>query len=183
MAAESYRVTGLNGLPQDSPVTCWAACAAMQQSGKKKQFLTETTVLGPYPYYDNLYSVKKALTENELKDLFVTKFGMTEGQMDLSSRRKLADFIKAHAPIIVGSAILNYPQGGGYVHVGYHVRIITGYWGYPDSTDEDALQIRIFDPAPPPGFQWETPFFFSHFKYQMTMKTGPAPGVVGHYWY
>jgi hypothetical protein len=180
MAFQEYRVPNISRylLPQDSAVTCWAACAASLISVKRGRLLLETDALPAA--YRAWYTTPRTVSLDEIKRAY-SAMNFTEGRIDLSSRPAFANFIRAHAPIVVASSIVTF--GTSVQHVGYHVRVITGFWGDPDSTSEDALQIRIFDPWPPPGFRVETEFLYSHFRYQMELRTGPVPQIVGTTWY
>lgn len=178
MAFSEYRVPSFNmyALPQDTQVTCWAACAASARACKERRAYTEETALPEA--FRAWYTQPRPLRFDDISNVY-RAMGMQAGRIDLSSRPALAQFIRAHAPIIVGSAILT-PQGA---HVSYHVRLINGFWGDPDAGNEDAFQVRIYDPWPPSGFAFETNFLFSHFRYQMTMRSGRVPENIGRIWY
>jgi hypothetical protein len=170
---DEYRVPSFSmyALPQDSEDTCWAACAAMPLAVRRRRRLSEEDVLTD-PYL-TMYQNQTALTLPQTEACY-RGLGYTKSTIDLASRPAFVQFIRQRAPIIVASSIgVNQ----------YHVRLIIGYWGYPASANEDDLQIRIYDPLPFPGFMPETPFLFSHFRYQMGLNLGTVSGIVGTCWY
>lgn len=179
---EDFRVAGFTGRPQNSEVTCWAACAAMHQSTRKGQNLDEYQVTAPHDTFFEALNEPRVLKPVELNEFYLRKLNLKSHLIDVSSPRKLADFIKANAPIIVLNAIV-HAAGNSTAHEGYHVRMIIGYRGHPDSASQDNFQVLVYDPLPPAGFGPETPFLFSHFKYQMNLKTGPVSSLVGQVWY
>jgi hypothetical protein len=180
MAMSSYRAPHISGylLAQETNVTCWAACAAALVSARRGRLITEIDALPKA--YRGWYTNPQTVTFAQIGQVYGA-LGFKSGRIDVSSRPDLVQFIRRHAPIIVGSSIVSFE--GGFQHIGYHVRVIIGYWGDPDAADENKLQITMFDPSPPAGFSNETGFLFSHFRYQMSLATGNAPGIVGSCWY
>lgn len=176
-------------LPQTSGLTCWAACAAGVKSAQAKKKVAETDFLtGRYlaafnaPNPNDPYNPGRDLQPTELIDLYSAQLKFKTRNIDTSSREAVATFVQASAPIILLSAIVNFVNGVPQ-HQGYHVRIIYGVVGSTDSTNEDEFQVKIFDPFPPTGFKHYTPFLFSHFKYQVALKTGAFATMIGQCWY
>jgi hypothetical protein len=131
----------------------------------------------------------RELQPSELNDLYNVQLKFKTKPIDVSSRDVVAGLVKGNAPVILMSAIVDF-SGGKMTHKGYHVRLIYGVWGSTDSTNEDDFQVKIFDPWPPQGpngilagFAYYQGFLFTHFKYQVNLKTGPVSSMVGQCWY
>ncbi len=176
-------------LPQTGGLTCWAACAAGVKSAKAGKLMKETSILtGKYLAAYNFVNpndpdnLGRDLTAAELIDLYSSQLSFKTKNFDTSGRDVVATFVQASAPIIVMSAIVEF-VGGKTIHKGYHVRLVYGVTGSTDSANEDDFQVKIFDPFPPTGWKNYTPFYFSHFKYQLSLKTGPFASMIGQCWY
>jgi hypothetical protein len=173
-------------LPQDSPDTCWAACAAGLKSVAAGRRLTESSIL-PH-YYQQAFRDKVPLSLKDTRWCY-SMMGFTETRVDVSSRRAVHDLIKSHAPFIVLSEAVTFAPSGAPTHLGFHVRVVYGMWGEVDSGSDDGFQIRIFDPAPPPTFRYQQGYLFSHFRFQMTFNASPLnwagfrENEVGLAWY
>jgi len=167
-------------LTQTTPITCWAACAAGVKSAQKKSMVIETSIL-PEPYL-TAFNNGQILNPIGLFDLYSTLLKFKNRNFVTSDRDAVATFIKANAPIILSSAIVTFTNGAP-VHQGYHVRLIYGCIGETSSGNEDDFQVRIFDPSPPAGFANYAGYFFTHFKYQVALKTGVHHTLVGQCWY
>jgi hypothetical protein len=175
--------------PQTSGLTCWAACAAGVKSAQAKKRVDETSFLtGNYlaafnaPNPADIDNPGRDLTPTELVDLYSAQLKFKTRTFDTSSRADVATFIQTHAPIILLSAIVQFVNGQP-IHKGYHVRLVYGVVGSTDSANEDEFQVKIFDPFPPAGFKHFTNFLFSHFKYQVSLKTGKFSTMIGQCWY
>jgi hypothetical protein len=176
-------------LPQTNGKTCWAACAAGVKSAQAKKVVMEKNFLqGKYldafnePNPSDPDNPGRDLQPVELNDLYNVQLGFKTKPFDVSTRDAVATFVQANAPIILMSAIVVFPNGVPQ-HKGYHVRLLYGVWGWTDSANEDDFQVKIFDPSPPLGFKSYQPFLFTHFKYQVGLKTGPVSTMVGQCWY
>lgn len=176
-------------LPQTSGLTCWAACAAGVKSAQGKTLVHEQDILtGKY-----LQAFTQAnpndpdcpgrdLSATELIDLYSAQLKFNTKNMDVSSRDAVAKFVMTSAPIILMSSIVTF-SSSGVQHQGYHVRLVYGVSGSTDSANEDDLLVKVFDPFPPTGWANYTSFYFSQFKYQVNLKTGPYASMVGQCWY
>ena len=176
-------------IPQSSGLTCWAACAAGIKSAQAKKMVMEKSFLtGKYLDAFNARNPTdpdnpgRDLLPAELNDLYNNVLSFSTHSLDVGSRDKLATFVHAKEPIIVMSSIVDF-QSGTPVHKGYHVRLVYGVRGETVSENDDDLEVRIFDPYPPQGYQAHQPFKFKLFKYQMELKTGPVSTMVGQCWY
>jgi hypothetical protein len=180
MSAVNYTVPHISmfGLPQDSPVTCWAACAAMLAACRLGRERTEGQVLSE-PWL-TAWRNQRAVSPEEISTCY-TGLGYQQGSIPTGSARACADFIIAHAPIIVCSAIVRF-SGGATLHQGYHVRVIYGCAGDPDTGTPGDFQVLIYDPCPQDGFMYMQGYLWQHFSYQMNLRTGPRPEIVGRCW-
>jgi hypothetical protein len=169
-------------LRQSSDLTCWAGCAAGVKSAQAKKLVIETSFL-PEPYL-TAYKHERDLSASEIVDLYSGKLQFKTRNFDVSSPAAVASFVQANAPIIVASSIVSF-ENGSVQHHSYHVRLVYGVWGDTSSTREDDFQVKVFDPSqtPPPGFQTFQSFLFTHFMYQMELKTGRYATIVGQCWY
>lgn len=181
MSAINYQVPHISmyGLPQDTPVTCWAACAATLVSCRLGRARTESQVLTGT--WLQAYQSQRAVTPEEISACY-GQLGFSQSTIPVTSARACADFILAHGPIIVCSAIVQYSSSGTQ-HQGYHVRIIYGCWGDPDTGRDSDFQVLIYDPWPAEGFMVMQGYLWQHFVYAMNLRTGPRPEIVGRCWY
>jgi hypothetical protein len=170
MAIVSYQIANFSryAIPQDSGLTCWAACAAMLKSVKAQKRVSETDTFSSDAY--RAYRDKRSVSYMEIKKFYGELGFQFVEHIDVSSRPAVAQLIIKNAPLIVCSKIVQF--GAQPTFTGSHVRIVYGCWGDPDADQEDAFQVRIFDPWPQEGFQPMTSFLFSHFKFQMTWPQG-----------
>lgn len=167
-------------LGQTSNLTCWAACAAGVKSAAAKKLVIETQFL-PEPYL-TMFNNDQSLIPTQIVDLYSARLRFKTRVFDTSSRDAVATFVQTNAPVIVLTSIVTMANGVTS-HQGYHVRLVYGVVGETTSANEDDFQVRIFDPFPQPGFQSYQGFLFSHFKYQLGLKTGPHSSMVGQCWY
>lgn len=182
MAMVDFQVARISSLmlPQSSQLTCWAACATGLKAVKKGKMLQETDVL-PEPYL-TAFNSQQSLGLTRINDCYQA-LGFKKATLDLSSRQKFADFVKANAPIIVSSSLVQTTASGATQHLSYHLRLVYGVWGQTDSANEDEFQVRIYDPWPAQGFKVMQGYLFSHFKYQMNYNSGNVAGAVGLAWH
>lgn len=163
-------------LPQDSMVTCWAACATMLMAYKANTLLMENQVLsGPaLAAFQN----KQILPMSQVQNFFKNTMGFLEEPLTLGTPYqvdKLKEMMTRFGPLIVSAPVMGTRST--------HVRVLYGIWGR--GSNDDGSQYKVFDPAGigdgSGGTLNDLRILYTHFNYQLEEAFArQGSGVIWH---
>jgi hypothetical protein len=146
-------------IPQESQVTCWAACAVMLKSYQMGKLLLEDKVLTG-SFLDK-FKNKAILPFSEVTNFYQDSMSFRPEVWQAGSAfsvERWKNLLQTYGPLIVSAPVMGTNST--------HVRIMYGLWG--SGNDNDTTQFKIFDPASiDNGFTYDLRIFYSHLNYQL----------------